>query len=76
MADLNLFKFGCAIINLVAEIRNTLYHGFHIRWLLFSIFCTYVVFRHLDLLKAFGYIKRVVKISEKTYFASYVRNRL
>ena len=26
-----------------------------------------------DLLKAFGYIERVVK-SEKTYFASYVRN--
>ena len=33
--------------------------------------------RYLDLLKAFGYIERVVKsdfFSEKTYFISYVRN--
>ena len=34
--------------------------------------------RHFDLLKAFGYIERVLKsvffFSEKTYYTSYVRN--
>ena len=52
-------------------------HGFYNRWLLISLCAHMEQIRHFALLKAFGYIEKVVKsdifFSEKTYFTSYVR---
>ena len=49
---------------------------FYIRWLLISLSAHIEYIRHFDLLKAFGYIERVVKSEktpEKNYVTSYVR---
>ena len=52
-------------------------HGVYISWLLISLCAHMEYIWNFDLLKAFGYIGRVVKsdfFSEKTYFTSYVRS--
>ena len=37
------------------------FHGFYIRWLLISLCAHMEEIRHFDLLKAVGYIERVIK---------------
>ena len=52
-----------------------LHHGFNIKMVTLILLCAHMEeIRNLDLLKAFGYIERVVK-SEKTYVTAYVRNK-
>ena len=50
-------------------------HGFHIRWLLISLWVPTEKIRDFDLLKSFGYIERVVKsyfFVEKANFTIYL----
>ena len=57
--------------------RNRIRHGFYNRWLLISLCAHMEYIRHFDLLKAFGYIERVIKFDffrKKVFFTSYVRN--
>ena len=52
-------------------------HGFYTRWLLISLCAHMEQIRHFDLLKAVGYIKRVMKsdfFRKRTLFTSYVHN--
>ena len=43
------------------SIKGSRHHGFHNRWLLISLCAHMEYIRHFDLLKAFGYIERVIK---------------
>ena len=49
-------------INIIQNSKKGYAHGFHIRWFLISLCAHMEKIRHFDLLKAFGYIERVIKL--------------